>query len=266
MNLDSSKIAENLLELASEQRISIIIHLLEEKSNLTKLAKELDATTSEVHRNLNRLMKTGIIIKESDGNYTLSNYGNAVCLQIPSLLFIPENRKFFDEHDIGQLETKFIQRLGALQEHEHIKGFVKVLEKWKLVHKNSQKYIYNILTEVPYSEDVIDIITSKLKDKINMRSIFVEGVIVSDERKEIFNKKNFSQYIKDGTLERKMSKKTGVITLVNEKEACIIFLKSNGDSDLGEMLYSSDPLFHEWCLDFFNNCWNNSTSFQESKL
>ena len=44
--------SKDFLELACEQRLNIIFKLLEKKSKITNMAKELDATVQEVHRNL----------------------------------------------------------------------------------------------------------------------------------------------------------------------------------------------------------------------
>ena len=266
MNLDPEKIAENFLELSSEQRLKIIFSLLEKESNLSGMAKKLDATNPEVHRNFNRMLKAGLVEKDSDGNFHLTTFGKTICSQIPSIVFISENKNYFEIHDFGNIPVKFIHRIGELYENKHIKGFVKVLEKWKQVHENAEKYIYNILTEVPYSKDIIDTVETKLKNKIKIRSVFAENAIIPDERKTIFQIKDFNKYVKDSTLERKMNKNTSVIVLVNEKEACVIFPKRNGEHDMSEMFYSSDSQFHEWCLDYFNHCWDDSTRFQESKL
>jgi len=266
MKLNPESIAENFLELSSEQRLKIIFSLLEKKSNISGMAKELGATTPEVHRNFARMLKTGLVEKDSDGNYFLSTHGKSVYEQIPSFIFVAENRKYFENHNFGDLPTKFIHRIGELYENKHIKGFVRVLEKWKEVHCNSEKYIYNILAEVPYSKDIIETVENKLKNKIKICSIFAQNAIIPEERKTIFKMKNFEKYIQDELLERRMLKNVSVVILLNEKEACIIFPKQNGETDMSEMLYSFDAQFHEWCLDYFNHCWNNSTSFQESKL
>lgn len=266
MSINPKKSAEEFLELASEQRLKIIQILVNEKPTLSKIAKKLDATASEVHRNLHRMLEAGLIEKDSSGTFSLSLYGSIVVTQISSLLFISDNKKFFKDHNFGNLQTKFIQRLGALQQRQHITGFVRVLEKWKEIHNKSQKYIYNILTEIPYSGDIIDVVVAKLKNNVDIRSVILEDVIIPDERKKVFEDKKFQNYINNGMLERKMSKDISLITLLNEKEACIIFPKFNGQSDMSEMFYSTDPLFHEWCLDYFNDCWNSSRQFQESKL
>jgi len=109
-------------------------------------------------------------------------------------------------------------------------------------------------------------VENKLKSGILIRSIFSESTIVPEERKKIFEQKNFRKFVKDGILERRMIKNISIVTLLNEKEAGIIFPSNNGEPDLSEMFYSTDPQFHDWCLDFFNFCWENSGSFQENKL
>lgn len=40
----------------------------------------------------------------------------------------------------------------------------------------------------------------------------------------------------------------------------------DGEPDITEMFYGNDPMFHEWCLDYFRYCWHGSDVFQESKL
>ena len=266
MDLDIETTSENFLEISSEQRLSIIFLLDKEKLSLSKIAKELDASSSEIHRNISRLLKSNLIEKDSESDFSLTSLGKATCMMIPSFSFITENSSFFKKHDFGNLETKFIQRLGSLNDHKKIKGFVKVLEKWKDIHENSEKFIFNLLPEVPYSKEIIEIVENKLKSEIPIKSIFSEDTIVPEERKEIFEKKNFQKFVKDGILERKMIKNISVVTLLNEKEAGIIFPLKNGEPDLSEMLYSTDPEFCDWCLDFFNFCWKNSGRFQENKL
>ena len=266
MSIDIEKVASDFLEISSEQRLSIIMKLFKKKSTMSQIARELDASTPEVHRNFGRLSKAGIVEKDSEGNYSLSIYGKTICEQIPSLIFVSENKKFFESHSFGDLPKKFIHRIGELNKGNHVKGFVKVLEKWKEIHDDSEKYIYNVLSEVPYSKDIIEIVENKLKNKIEIKSVFSENAIIPDERKTVFKIKNFNKYVKEDLLNRRMLKNISVVVLLNEKESCIIFPKLNGEPDMSEMFFSTDQQFHDWCLDYFDTCWKNSKSFQESKL
>jgi len=263
---ESENIASGFLELASEQRLNIIRNVAKNKLNISKLADILDATKPEIHRNVTRLTKAGLIEKNSDGDYGLTVYGNAVLVQIPSLSFFAENNQFFRNHTLGNLEDKFIQRIGALENKKQVKGYVKTLEKWRQIHENAEKYVYNILSEVPYTGDIIEVISKQLKNDLHIRSVFSDKVIIPEARKKIFEEKDFQKYVKNGNLERRIKKDVTVIVLVSDKESAVFFPNLEGTADLSEMFYSSDPKFREWCYDYFEWCWNNSTSFQESKL
>ena len=266
LKLDAEKVSAVFLEIASEQRLNILNQLAQEKLNISKLAKLLDATNPEVHRNIGRLLKNGLISKTNDGNYQLTTYGRIMLLQIPSISFVSENKDFFNDHDLNNVETKFLQRIGALESKKEIKGFVKVLEKWTKIQENADKFIYNILSEIPYSKDIIDIIAKKLEKKIPIKSIFPDSVVVPEDRKKIFEERGFQKYVSDGILQRRISPTTSVGLLITDKEAGVFFPSHDGEIDLSRMFYSSDEKFIDWCMDYFENSWKNATSFQETKL
>jgi len=266
MNHEYEKTADDFLEMASQQRLGILFRLYDKKSKVSTIAKDLDATVPEVYRNFERLVKADLIVKESDGDYSITTYGKIICSQIPSLAFLSQNKKYFRNHDFGDLPQKFLQRIGALGAGQYIKGFVKVLEQWKDIYKNSNEYIYNILFEVPYTADLLEPLVKKVSNGIKVKSIFSESSIIPKERKQALEKLGFKKLIEQGLIERKMRNNVQVAVILNEKEACVTFPKSGGDLDMSEMFYSDDSAFHEWCLDYFKYYWDNSSVFQESKL
>ena len=260
------KISSYFLELASTQRMSILFYLDQSPSKVSIMAKQLDATPPEVHRNFERLKKSGLISKENDGMFHVTSFGKIMLLQVPSMEFIINNQKFFKNHGFHNLPTKFIHRIGQLENSKHLKGFVKVQEKWESIYKNAEKYIYNILFEVSYNSDTINIILKKTKTGTKIKSIFSESAILPQERKEIINKSIIKKFIKEGVIQRKMNKNVKVMVVLNEKEACVVFPKTDGEIDVSEMFYSDDNNFHEWCFDYFNYSWVKSNAFQENKL
>ena len=266
MEFNAQDIAKDLFELASEQRLEILFRLKEEKSTISVIAKDLGATMPEVFRNFDRLVKAGLIEKNTDGSYNLTLYGQTFCTQVPSLVFISHKKKYFEKHKFGDLPKKFIQRIGALYSGEYIKGFVKTQERWRDIHKNAEEYIYNILPEVPYTSEIIDIVADKAKKEIPIHSIFSETTIIPEDRKKIFQKHDFQKFIEKGVIERKMTKDLKVAVLLNEKEACVMFPTNDDEVDMGDLLYGANSEFHEWCFDYFKYCWENSGSFQENKL
>jgi predicted transcriptional regulator len=202
--VNTGDVASEFLEVASEQRSSILLNLTKEKSNLSKMAKLVDASAAEVHRNFNRLQKSGLIKKGVDGNYDLTQYGRILCAQIPALEFMSKNLKYFENHNFLDLPFKYIQRIGALADSELITGYVKVTEKCEEIYNNANEYICNILVEIPYNDRLLQILESKLQHKAHIASIFSENAIISKDRKELLTKFNFTKFINDGTLERRM--------------------------------------------------------------
>jgi predicted transcriptional regulator len=266
MNLTPEEIAGSFFEISSELRVSVLFSLRNKPSSLSNLAKEIDVTAPELHRNLARLQKADLIRKDADGNYHLTLYGKTVCEQIPVFDFMLKNKKYFEGHDFADLPTKYVQRIGALSESDLIVGYVKVIDQWESIYRNAKEYISNILIETPYNEKLLKTLEGKLSNNIKISSIFSESAIISKDRQELLCKFNFSKFVKEGLLERKMKKDVKVAVVLNEKEAGVIFPTREGEPDLSKMFYSSDGSFHEWCFDFFSECWKSSTSFQETKL
>jgi len=228
--------ADHFLELASPQRLKILFSLLYKKSTITSLAKDLNSTKQEVHRNFRRLEDRDLIEKDIDGNY----------------------------HDFGGVPSKFIMRSGQLATGKHIKGVVKILEQWKQIYKNANEYIYEVLYEVPL--DLIEPLVKRIKQGIKFNYVFSKSAITPKGRKELLKKLGFDKLIEKGLVERKMDEKVFTVIVLNEKEACVLFPNKQGEPDMSEMFYGNDPMFHEWCLDYFRYCWYGSDMFQESKL
>lgn len=262
--MNFSKIAESFLELSSQQRLEIIFSLFDECLSLSQLVKKLDGTPSEVHRNLNRLVKTGLVTRTVDSNYALTVFGKTICQQIPSVFFVPNNIKFFEKHGFGDLPLKFINRLGELDKSAKITGFAVVLEKWIQIHQNSEKFIYNVLNEIIYSEELVNILLTKLESGVQIKSVISQDAAFPEKRFSVI--KRFQKYIQEGSLSRRLATKTNVVVILNEREACVFFPTHDDKTDMSEAFYSDDPIFYEWCLDYFKHCWDNSQHFSESKL
>ena len=57
---------KTFFELASEQRLAIVFQLNNKSAKISQLAKDLDITMQEVHRNVSRLQDAGLIEKDPE--------------------------------------------------------------------------------------------------------------------------------------------------------------------------------------------------------
>ena len=80
-------------ELAGDLRLSMLMKLTQKQYRLSQLATELDATMQEAHRNMTRLIESGLVLKDSEGDLILTPYGITIVSLIPSYDFLFNQRE-----------------------------------------------------------------------------------------------------------------------------------------------------------------------------
>lgn len=260
--MDLTKYAGFFLEISSEQRLDILQQLDKKELKLSEIAKILDATAPEVHRNLERLEKQNMI-KKSDGKFTIDNLGQVILYLAPTIGFAIKNKKFFETHPVKNIPRKFIIRLAELEDSKLVTSYVSVFEEWKNIYNSAKISIQNILYEVPYFDEFVEPLYERVSHGVKIRSIFYEKAMVSSGRDLVL--KRFRKYIDSGDVQRKMVKDVPVAIIMNESKGCVMF-SDNTKMDSGNAFVGTSPEFLEWCSDYFEYCWSNSHSFIESKL
>lgn len=261
---------QTFVELASEQRLSILLKLTEQDTKLSQLAKDLGVTMQEVHRNVNRLMEVGLIKKNSEGTFSLTTFGNTIIKQIPAYDFLSRNKEYFSDHNLGEIPMKFVHRIGSLNNSEYVSGLVAVIERWKELYNESSEYIYGMVPQIPL--ELIESVIPKIKDDgVKFNYILPQKAIVPKKRAQLLSESGFYDLLKmeKKVVDRRMVDRVYVAVVLNEKQATVMFptVKDKTVADMNSMFYSrDDSLFHEWCLDYFRYCWYNSKPFDESKL
>jgi len=262
--IDFEETSAEFLELASEIRLGILFELLKKPSRVTPMAKKFDVTAQEIHRNFDRMVSSGLITKQQDNYYCLTNFGLAICAQIPSISYLSKNKKYFASHGLGNLPSKFIRRMGDLGNSEEIVGVSKVLETWKKIYRTADDYIFNVISESPL--DLIELLIKRVKKGVKYRHIISEDASIPKGRKKLLEKSGFYPLLESGKIERRMLKSVQLSIILNEKSACLMFPDLSGKPDLRTTFYSDDENFREWCFDYFKHCWNISDPFKEFKL
>lgn len=255
---------KTFFELASEQRLAIIFRLNEKSAKISQLAKDLDITMQEAHRNVSRLQDAGLIEKDPEGIFSLTTFGNTITKQIPTFNYLSKHKEYFSEHILGELPIKFIMRLGALDKCEFVKGIVAILERWKDIYREAEEYVYEIVPQVPI--DLIEPAVSRVKQGVKYSYVLPKDVIIPKGRKDLLKKLGHNELLNKGAIERRMVESVKVAVILNEKQAAVLFPTQKGETDMNMIFYSIDRVFHEWCLDYFRYRWYGSDIFDESKL
>lgn len=251
-------------ELAGDLRLSMLTKLSQKNYRLSQLSSELEATMQEAHRNMTRLVDSGLVAKDKEGGLVLTAYGRTVVTIIPSYEFLYRNREFFLDHSLGDLPPKFIQRMGAFQGCEIVHGVMAILQRWKNLYSESERYIREIMAQVPL--DLIETVSGKVESGVKFSYIFASNSVVPKGRIQLLQKVGWRNFISKGLVERRMLPEVKVMTIFNEKQGCVLFPNVKGEPDLNVMFYGEGKEFLEWCADLFNYQWEKAGQFDEAKL
>jgi len=246
-------VSANFLELASEQRLKILANLNSRSSRVSTLAKKIDVTPQEIHRNLERLSNTGFVKKGVDEHFHITTIGKLMLSQMPLMFFITKNQKYFATHDVGVLPAKFSRRLGVLENCNHIRGVTNVLDAWRNIYKKSKEYVCDLINEFPVGMD--EVLINRIKDGVIYRHGLIQDLNEHEDRVDNLKKHGYYDLIDQKKIERRETQETGTVLILNEKEAGIIFPTTDGEPDLRHMFYGNSMLFQDWCLDYFEYFW-----------
>ena len=252
------------MELASESRRDMLQILKERDEKLSKIAKEIDMTIQEAHRNSVRLAKCGLIEKKPDGMFSLTTLGQILTKQIASFSFPVRHKDYFETHTTGELEPRHIRRIGDLEKSNQIKGMGPVLENWKRIGVEAEEFIHIITTQYPM--DVAESYANRAKHGITFWYVMGHNTTVPKERDHLIKKIAWRKLLAEDHIQRKMKSDVQLCVTVTEKEACIFFPDKNGVTDMMSGLFSDDVEFRQWCIDYFDDIWNDAEEFDESKL
>lgn len=251
-------------ELAGNMRRTILFMLNEKSLKLSQLAKELDTTIQHVHSNINRLMSVGLVGKNSNGSLSLTPYGKTIIKQVPTFQFLIQHNNYFQEHAFGNLPLKFERRIGDLSNCSVVSGVVAVLQRWKLMYQGANEYINTVTSQVLV--DLIEPLARKVRAGTKLSYIMPEDVIIPKGTAEATEKVSWKSLLAEGKAERRMVKKVLVATIVTDRSAGVLFPNLKNEVDMNAMFYSEEPVFHEWCQDYFRYMWDSAGMFDVKRL
>jgi predicted transcriptional regulator len=261
---ESALISELFMELASATRFSILASLNNKPAKLSSLSRELDTTVQDIYRNLNRLVQEGLV-RRADGVFDMTEYGRIVMKQVPDFMIMKKHRKFFEDHSLAAIvPDKFLQRIGALQDCKTVISATAVFQSLKKMQSSATRSLRIIVSQTWPEEGEILIERAnhgvKIYSLVGCNTIFPKNVV-----ENIMPKIN--ELISKGIIERRMIEKVNTaIFIVDNQQAALAFPNTRGEVDMNTLFVGEDPMFCEWCSDYFDHMWKDSKPFDLSKI
>jgi predicted transcriptional regulator len=238
-------------ELASESRINILRQLQKRSWKMHELSQSLDLTSTETFRQLQRLSKESFVIKDADGSYSLTPFGELVLFLSPSFEFIFKYREHFLDYDIWQLPKEFIFRIGELNGGTLKNGLPEVVNLIEKNLKESEEYIWTMTSQVFLAHGRA--VEERCKTGVKFRSLHPKDMLPSEmEYPEIKH-----------CIERRYLPKVPTILVITEKEAMVGLPRVGGNLDI-IAFFGSDPHFMKWAKDLYGYYWEQGEVLSKS--
>lgn len=263
MNNDAPSLEELFMELASDTRRAMLEKLDGQDYKLSKLASDLDITIQEAHRNTARLTEVGIIKKDGVGSFSLTEFGRALTRQFSYFQFLNKHRKFLEEHTFENMPEKFVQRLGAFQNCELIRGVSIIMEKLKKIESSTSTELKLMATQAWSDEG--NIVLNLLKKNVPMYFILGKNTIFPDE---VINSsvKEVNKLLPKENFEMRRIDNIFVAVYITDSACGVMFPRKNGEITMNSMFLGNDDIFREWCQDIFDHYWRLGKPFALKNL
>lgn len=250
-------------ELGNDARMKILHTLLQKSMKTTEITKILKMSIPGTQKHLVKLFSLDLIQKNPDSSLSLTEKGRIVLDLISNFDFIYEKPEILKNHTLSFLPSKFVKRLGDLQNCKVTKGYVNNIEIYKDIILNSMQYVKHCTNTIPIDTYKIAIPHFK-KHNVNMSFILAKEMNLPSGWKEIQEKLGEEELVQKGLMQRHMIDKLNVIMWVSENMCSLILPRLDGSMELETMLVSTDSSFREWCSDYFDYLWEHSNSFVQN--
>jgi predicted transcriptional regulator len=235
-----------LFNLASADRLSLLVEIGLRKQRLTDLSKGINASAQECSRHLTRLVDAGLVSKDSSGLYEMTPLGTATQSLLPGFRFLLTHKEEFLSHDLSFLPPGFLERIGELSAGEHVSHFSQVLDHVKSTISGAREFVW-LISDQPIV--VGDIGTSFRSPDIPVRLISeptVDPKFLSAVRAAL-------PHSQIGALPD-----VRIGMAINEKAAGVCFPGLDAEIDFGMGFAGDDSRFRGWCADLFEHYWSRS--------
>ena len=264
--LESEDLCCLLFELSSDDRLNILRQLKKEAASVTTLSKLVDLTTQEASRQVFRLKKAGLLLKDQKGFYRLTSYAELVLKQLEGLNFVSRHKGYFRKHSLDKMPEDLVLRIGDVSEATYLPNVSQALYSVERLIKEAQDYIWLISDQISFG--VFCELGKALERGTRNRAIQTKSFVYLPSIVRDY----FQYYEKHitpierrswdaGALEDRLVDQVDVFLFISEKEAAVAFPLNSGKFDY--LTFSgTEKRFHNWCSNVFEYYWSKAEPFE----
>ena len=246
-----------LFELSGSTRLDILHALATAPLAFTKIAEQMDITTSEASRQIERLTGMNLIEKLSDGSYAITPLGRLMLSFLPGINFVYENSNFFLTHDTSPIPHELVMRFSDLSGARFIKGTIEAMNFFMQERlRNVERYHCGMIDGL--MDSIVPVVVERARSGVIFRAILPET----------YREKVSAIVDEYGTLDADMPPHAIEIRTLPTIPICGVVTDrgggfklpfTGGSMDHSTMIVGEDPRFCRWCRDLYAHYWERAS-------
>jgi predicted transcriptional regulator len=245
-----------LFELSNEDRLTMLIELKKTPMKLSRISDKFTFTVPETARNVSRLSAANLIIKDVEGAYHLTPFGEEALRLLPGLQFLSKNKKYFISHTLTELPQEFATSLGALKDCRAVNELTEMLYIIENLIREAQQYVWFMSDQLLASG--LPLAVEAVKRGVEFKKLMPKNANIPENILKIANDPIFEQASSSKRFESRYLERVDIAIFISEKEVgAICFPDLEGRFDYSGFTSKSE-LTHSWSKSLYSYYWNIS--------
>jgi len=237
--------------LSSKSRLTVIRALGKDPLRYSEILKASGLNTTDLSRQLSRLIKDAIVEKDSSDRYQLTQFGRLVSTSIPMTTFLLKYQGYFNTHDLSVIPTSLIEDISSLRKGNMVssvfesinlqQNIVPTIQErfWILTDDLSPSWISSLQNLLEHGVEIRAVVTPELAEKIRQEATPLMKAKMQVRTLDIVN----------------------LVLGYSDKHALICFPSLEGEPDRNHYLFGYDVVFKHWVFHCFRYFWEQAEPF-----
>ena len=178
-----------LFELSSTDRLDILFLLKKTPLKLSYVSNKLDFTVQQTSRNITRLSEAKLIIKDVDGAFHLTPYGEEVLNLLSGFRFLFKNSKYLATHKLVELPERFRASVSILDSCEFVNDVMVTFHNIENMIARAEKFVWILTDQVLAS--TIPYLTQAIERRREFRLLMPKNYMPSKDVRELVSNSAF---------------------------------------------------------------------------
>ena len=253
-----------LFELASEDRLNILLLLKKTPLKLSHVSTKLDFTVQETARNLTRLSEAGLIKKDADQLFHLTPYGEELLNLLSGVRFLSKNKTYFANHTLSTMPSLFRNSVGLLEPCEFHNDVMTSFHNVELMIGAAEKFVWIITDQVLAS--TLPLLEQAIQRNVQFHLILPKDFSPTESISQLVMSPIFNKAVRANKLDLRTIDKIEVFVCLSEKEvSALAFPNIEGKLDYNAFKSGASSVI-EWAKPLFVHYWNQASNRIPDKL